>query len=276
MRLKTIVFCVVFAMFSCSVASFAQYQIPQEQKPKPTENRVTRLSELTTIAPRKLIDCPTAALLPRGSFDFDIRFFPNGGVNIALGIGLMRRLNVGMAFGGEEIIGERDPNWNPRIEFMVKYRLVNETYMLPAFALGFDSQGYGAYDDSLKRYVTKSKGFYGVVSKNYLVLEIPVGFHFGGNYSLENEDKDRGMTFYLGGDVRITEDIAGTMEYDLALNDNRKDELYGRGYGYLNIGIQWIFQDRLILELDLKNVLRNKPGDYTMGREVRMIYVESF
>ena len=276
MKLKAIVFCLVFILLFCFTLSFAQYQVPQEQNSRPTENKVTRLSELSTIPPRKLIDAPTAALLPRGSFDFDIRFFPNGGANLALGIGLMRRLNIGMAFGGEEIIGEKDPNWNPRIEFMVKYRLISETYMLPAFALGFDSQGYGAYDDSLRRYANKSKGFYGVVSKNYLVIEVPVGLHFGGNYSLENEDKDRGMTFYLGGDARITEDIAGTIEYDLALNDNRKDQLYGRGYGYLNIGIQWIFQDRLTLELDLKNVLRNKPGDYTMGREVRMVYVESF
>lgn len=273
MKTTIAAYCFIF-LFILVGSLFAQYPETQSFDNRPT--KVTKISELSSLSPRKLVDCPTAGLLPRGSFDFDIRFFPNGGVNAALGIGLMRRLNIGMSFGGEELIGEKDPNWNPRIEFMVKYRLVNETYMLPAFALGFDSQGYGAYDDSLRRYATKSKGFYGVVSKNYLVLEIPVGFHFGGNYSLENEDKDRGMTFYLGGDARITEDIAGTIEYDLALNDNRKGQSYGRGYGYLNIGIQWIFQDRLTLELDLKNVVRNRPGDYTMGREVRMVYVESF
>ncbi|MCJ7507238.1 MAG: YjbH domain-containing protein [candidate division Zixibacteria bacterium] len=277
MKMKVILFCLVF-IFIMAGSSLAQYQPPpEEQKHDVTSSKVTKISGLSTLSPRKLIDCPTAALLPRGSFDFDIRFFPNGGVNIALGIGLMKRLNVGMSYGGEEIIGDKDPNWNPRIEFAVKYRLINESYMMPAFALGFDSQGYGAYDDSLDRYANKSKGFYGVISKNYLVFEqVPVGLHFGGNYSLENEDKDKSMDLYLGADVRITEDLAGTLEYDLAFNDNRKDQYYGRGYGYLNIGIQWIFQDRLVLELDLKNVLRNKPGDITMSREVRMVYVEYF
>jgi hypothetical protein len=277
MKMKLIVFCLIFILILVG-SSLAQYQPPpEEQKHDVTSPRVTKISGLSTLSPRKLIDCPTAALLPRGSFDFDIRFFPNGGVNIALGIGLMKRLNVGMSYGGEEIIGDKDPNWNPRIEFAVKYRLINESYMMPAFALGFDSQGYGAYDDSLKRYANKSKGFYGVISKNYLVFEqVPVGLHFGGNYSLENEDKDKNLDLYLGGDVRITEDLAGVLEYDLALNDNRKNQPYGRGYGYLNLGIQWIFQDRLVLELDMKNVLRNRPGDITMSREVRMVYVESF
>lgn len=275
MKIKVIGFGLIF-LFVLVGLCFAQYQTPQEETYDVAQTKVTKVSEVSTMAPRKLVDCPTAGLLPRGSFEFDIRFFPHGGVNSALGIGLMRRLMIGMAYGGEGIIGEETPNWNPRIEFMVKYRLIEETYFLPAIALGFDSQGYGAYDDSLDRYANKSKGFFGVASKNYLVMDVPVGFHFGVNYSLENDDGDKNLDMYMGGDVRVTEDIAGTIEYDWALNDNRKNEVHGRGYGYMNIGIQWIFQDRLILELDLKNVLRNKYGDETLGREIRMTYVEFF
>ncbi len=41
------------------------------QKGEP--NKVTRIRDWGKIQPRKLIDCPTAGLLPRGGFDFDIK-----------------------------------------------------------------------------------------------------------------------------------------------------------------------------------------------------------
>jgi len=62
--------------------------------------------ELDTIEPRTLIECPTAGLLPRGSFDFDVRIFPNGGMLSGVSIGLMNRLLIGFSFGGEQIIGD--------------------------------------------------------------------------------------------------------------------------------------------------------------------------
>ncbi|MGB7060925.1 MAG: hypothetical protein WBF13_01055, partial [Candidatus Zixiibacteriota bacterium] len=61
--------------------------------------KVTEVSRVPMLEPRRLIDCPTAGLLPRASFDFDIRMFPAGGVIFGLDIGLMRRFMVGMSFG---------------------------------------------------------------------------------------------------------------------------------------------------------------------------------
>ena len=84
------------------------------------------------LQPTKLIDCPTAGLLPRGSFDFDIKVYPQGGLIFRLDIGLMKRFMVGMSFGGENVIGDGEPDWNPRIEFAAKYRLINESWSFPA------------------------------------------------------------------------------------------------------------------------------------------------
>lgn len=238
--------------------------------------KVKPVSEFSTIQPRKLIDIPTAGLLPRGSFDFDIRVYANGGVVTTIDVGLMRRFMIGVSFGGENIIGEGDANWNPRIEFLAKYRLINESYAFPAFALGYDSQGSGAFDDSLDRYVYKSKGFYAVMSKGYMAAEIPVGFHFGANYSLENADKDKDVSVFFGGDAQVSENLGFLAEYDLATNDDQFKEKYGQGYGYLNVGIQWIFLNRLQLEFHFRNILLNRKDISTWGREFRIVYFEMF
>jgi hypothetical protein len=228
------------------------------------------------LQPTKLVDVPTAGLLPRGSYDFDMKVYPKGGLNFRLDIGLMKRFMVGMSFGGENVIGDGEPDWNPRIEFAVKYRLINESWSFPALAIGFDSQGSGAYNDSLERYVYKSKGFYGVISKGYAMGDIPFGLHAGANYSLENDDKDKDVTLFFGADVLFGDNLGVVGEYDLGTNDDKAEELFGKGYGYLNLGVMWIFSDRLLLQFNLKNLLLNREDASTWGRELRIVYYESF
>lgn len=240
------------------------------------EQKVTKVAPVSTLPPRKLIDCPTAGLLPRGSFDFDIRIYPQGGTIFGIDIGLMRRFMVGMSFGGVNVIGEGEPDWNPRIEFLAKYRLINESYMFPALVLGFDSQGIGAYNDSLERYLYKSKGFYAVISKGYSLAELPLGMHAGVNYSLENEDKDKNASFFFGADMLLGDNLGVMAEYDLGTNDDKAEELFGQGYGYLNVGLQWIFSNRLFLQFNLKNLLLNRKDATTWGREFKIVYFESF
>jgi hypothetical protein len=240
------------------------------------KGEVKRVVEFSALQPRKLVDCPTAGLLPRGSFDFDIRIYGNGGLTTTIDVGLMHRFMIGMSFGGENVIGDGEADWNPGIEFLAKYRLINESYVLPAIAIGFDSQGSGVWDDSLNRYAYKSKGFYAVMSKGYLVAEVPVGFHFGANYSLENDDDDKDVSLFFGADVQATENLGFVGEYDLATNDDEFKEKYGQGYGYLNAALQWIFSSKLQLEFQFKNILLNREDISAWGREFRIIYFEKF
>ena len=263
----------IFLITSLLVVSVANPSVFAQEIEK---GKVRPVSEFSALQPRKLIDCPTAGLLPRGSFDFDIRIYPQGGVIFGIDVGLMKRFMIGMSYGGENVIGDGDPDWNPRIEFLAKFRLINESYVLPALAIGFDSQGIGAFNDSLDRYVYKSKGFYAVMSKNYLVAEVPVGFHVGTNYSLESKDKDKDMPLFFGGDIRLNENLGFVAEYDLGTNDDEDKALYGQGYGFLNMGAQWIFSNQLQLEFVFKNMLLNRKDISTWGREFRITYFEMF
>ncbi len=235
------------------------------------------------VEPRQIVDCPTAGLLPRGSFDIDLRIFPGGGILTGISIGLMDRLLVGFSYGGQDIIGNRKIAWNPRVEFRAKYRLFEEGLRFPALAVGFDSQGYAAADslgnyktyiDKKERYAIKSKGFYLSMSKNYSFLG-GFGIHWGVYYSLERDDGDKDISGYIGFDKSLNREISLLAEYDLALNDNEDNSVVS-GEGYLNAGVRWTFADRLNLELDFKDISVNRKKSPRPGREIRIVYLEYF
>jgi len=226
------------------------------------------------VQPRMMIDAPTAWTLPRGAFDFVTRVYPEGGVLGEVAIGLSNHFMIGISYGADRIISEREAIRNPRLELNVKLKLVDEQYYFPAIAVGFASQGYGSWDNELDRYTYKSKGFYAVITRSLYFYKWSLGGHAGINYSLRNDDNDDDPSFFVGIDSRFSQNFALVMEYDLALNDNKSAQRYGRGRGYLNMGLKWIYSENLELEAILKNLLNNRRGVGSFSRGIRITYME--
>ena len=232
--------------------------------------------ELNGYQPTMLVDCPTAGTLQRASFNTVMRAYPNGGILARTAIGLSNRLMIGISYGAEGVLAEERPNWNPRIEFDVKLSMIDEGLVFPAASVGFCSQGYGSYNDTYERYTYKSKGFYVVASKNYPFYNWQIGFHGGFNYSTEQEDDDDNINFFLGMDTRLNQDVGLVLEYDFATNDNRSLTSAGKGNGYLNASLQWLYADNLVMEFMLKNLSNNRKGVTDIWRGLRVTYVEHF
>ncbi len=225
---------------------------------------------------RWIIETPTAGMLPRGAFDLDFRTFSGGGLQGQLDIGLMSRFSVGLSYNAATVFSDVTPEWGPRLEFQLRLRILEEGHGLPAVAVGYSSQGFGPYDAEHSRYQIKSPGFYTVVSTNFLLYSYNAGFHAGINYSLEN-DIDDDPSGFIGFNSDLGYDMTFLAEYNLAINDNTNEySLYGRGRGYLNMGLVWYITDGLSLELDLKNLLKNRAGAGSIDREARLVYVEFF
>ena len=253
---------------------------------------------------RELIHLPTAGIFHLGESDFDMRIYSDSGIHLSAGLGLRNNTMIGFTLGGENIIGDGLPEWNPQIEFDIKYLAVGETRNIPAIAIGFDSQGYGTYHDNpvtryrkdpngayvvdkenvrVDRYDYKSRGLYLVATKNY-PLGIGfgrVGFHAGFNFSLETRDNDRDLNFFVGMDWNLKKLSPNTFfmfEYDAALNDNDfryqvpgDERNFGakESLGYLNLGIRWQVSEGFTVEGALTDLLES-AGTY--GREIRMTY----
>ncbi|MCX6827243.1 MAG: hypothetical protein NTV06_08290 [candidate division Zixibacteria bacterium] len=229
------------------------------------------------IPKRELVNAPTAATLPRGCFDIILRVFANGGILSSTSIGLSNSFMVGLSYGAEEIVAENSPHWNPQIEFNLKLRLIKEGYYLPNFSVGFSSQGYGTYSSEWKRYAYKSKGLYAVVSRSFYFYKSSVGGHFGINYSTEHQkDKDDDPSFFIGFDTQLNYDVAFVVEYDAGLNDDKSTQYFGKGRGYLNMGVKWLFSENLELEAVFENLLNNRRDVNSFGRGLRFTYIEFF
>ncbi|MCC7263929.1 MAG: hypothetical protein IT369_15560 [Candidatus Latescibacteria bacterium] len=232
-----------------------------------------RTAAESRVEPVRLIDCPTAGLVGKGHFGVDLRFFPQGGVMGLLNAGVLDRLSIGLSFGGEQIIGDQDVDWYPRVEPAIRYRVVEEGQALPAVVLGYETQGYGGYQDG--RYQIKSKGVFLVTSKNYTGPLGQFGIHGGLNLSREHSDHDSDLSGWVGLDKSINADLGLVAEYDLATNDNNHSAL-GSGDGYLNVGAHWSVVPNLSLSLLLKNLLGNGVGEQHLSRELAVRYSEEF
>ena len=225
------------------------------------------------IEPVMLINKPTAGTLLRGSFRGSLLAYPEGGMLGGLDAGVTDRLMFGISYGGTNVIGTGDVNWNPQVGVNLRYRLIEEGFTNPALTLGYDSQGFGNYIDSTSRYQEKSVGLFAVASKNFNLLGF-LGIHAGINYSFERED-DKSPNLFVGIDKSINPELALTCEYDFALNDNDDDAL-GSGKGYLNAALHWTFAGRLRIDFILKNVLKNRKEVPYMSRAIRISYIEIF
>ena len=237
------------------------------------------------LPPRWLVDLPTAGTLPRGYYDIGVRIFPGGGSIVNTDIGLSNRLMIGISYGGDAILSNVDPKWNPSIEFNLKFRLVDELEYFPGVSVGFSSQGNGSFIESYDRYTFKSRGFYLVASRSFYFYQWTAGWHFGMNFTQENNfDKEDDINFFAGFDATFKYNLALISEYDLALNDDRAtlpdgvsaNEAGGKGRGYLNLGVKWLFTDNLELEAIAKDIFVNRRDAETITREIRINYIDKF
>lgn len=219
----------------------------------------------------QLVDVPVAKTLFQGEMTAELRMYPNGGLLTSVLVGLTDRIGMGISYGGENIIGMGEVNMNPQPAVHLQYMLISEQNLSPAIMVGFNSQGQGAYNQSLKRYAVKSRGIYAVVSKNTSFLG-GLGMHGGVNWSLENEDKDSDPNLFAGLHKWINSELAVLCEYDTAINDNQ-DQALGSGKGYFNAALQWSFNQTLFVEFDWKNIFEN--GEHVPGssREIKLIYI---
>lgn len=227
--------------------------------------------EKATIESRFLIDLPSAGVLSHGTMALDLDFYQSGGLLTSVSVGVFSRLLLGISFGGAGLIGSDHIYWNGSPGVTARLRVLDETFMLPAFALGFDSQGKEKYVEPLHRYTIKSLGFYGVASKNYRVAGY-LALHGGVNYSFEQDDGDADINVFAGAEKTLGSFLSFLAEYNLGMNDSNRDAL-GRGRGYLNVGFMASLGGGLMLGFNLKDIIKNQDGVAIGNRTVRLEYV---
>jgi hypothetical protein len=228
-----------------------------------------------SIEPRYIIDKPTAGLIGKHNLGLNVDFYQQGGILLDATFGILDVLDVGLSYGGYNIIGSNDNiKWNDLPGVKIKFRAFEEKVNVPAIAVGFESQGRELYYPDSKRYAIKSPGFYIVASKNFSWLGF-ISYHLGVNYSLETDDGDKDPNVYFGLEKTIGDYVSFFAEYDFGVNDDLKKS-FGQGKGYLNLGLCWSVGNGVTLNIEGKNLLDNKrwekKGTRIIGIEVIQLF----
>jgi hypothetical protein len=167
----------------------------------------------------EVVDIPTSDILDPSTFSTSFRFYNDGGIMSRLVIGPFRRVNLGISFDAQRVIGSADPHLiRPSVFF--KLRFFDGNDFLPAFALGYDNQGY-LYQESTKRFLQDEKGIYLVGSHEILLPNLEL--HAGMN--VPKEDSDAKLFGFFGASYKIVPSFALLAEYDNIRNapTNRVD-----------------------------------------------------
>ncbi|MDA3861111.1 MAG: hypothetical protein PF445_07770 [Melioribacteraceae bacterium] len=221
---------------------------------------------------RSLIDMQTAGVLEKGYVGVGIDVMPQGVMISAIEVGVFNNFSFGISYGAENVIGSGDVSFYPLPGVYAKGRIFDEDEMMPAIAIGFDSQGKGEYNDSLNRYQIKSPGLFVASSKNFELLGY-LSIHAMLNYTLERDDNDKDLNLAIGVEKTIGSKVSLYAEYDFALNDNNPLSL-GSGKGYLNFGVRWAIAEGFTVGLDLRDVLSNeKINTYSADRALFVEYI---
>lgn len=219
---------------------------------------------------RSLIDMPSAGILEKGFVGVSMDAMPHGVLISKIEVGVFTNFSFGISYGAGNLIGSGDPDWYEWPGINARLRLLDETDGIPAFTIGFDSQGKGVYDEALNRYQIKSPGVFIVASKNFNFLGY-LSVHGGINYSMEKDDDDKDANIWLGMEKTLGSKVSLLIEYNFGINDNAIKS-FSDERGYLNMGVRWAVGDGFTIGMDLRNLVDNNK--FTSKVADRALYVE--
>lgn len=226
----------------------------------------------------KLVDCPTPGGPLPGWADVELRFAGGGGVLGDITLGLFSRLWMGIAYGGEGIIGYQKPRWNPLPGVHMNFRLLNESSLLPALAFGFTNQGYGRWLEEVERYQYRARGFYLTLAKSFAT---PLGgewaWYIGASRNTTEEPR-KGVDLFAALSLKPIPLLEMVGEFSGGLNERNDPHSISLNKGYLNAAIRLYPGSRFAIDLILHDITSNLTsevrGGESIGRELRVSYQE--
>ena len=221
-----------------------------------------------------IVDMPTAGILHKNKINVEAEAFDRGGLLLGFKYSPVSRLSTGLNFGGSRIIGNDEVKWQNLPGIYIAFRALNERTWLPAFTLGFDTQGKGGFSMNEKRFEFMSPGAYLAISKSFVWDIGYLAFHGGINYSLEPDPDDRGINYWIGLEQSVSEYGSIMFEYNPSLTE--EDSPYTNEKGFLNLSYRYSIHQGVTFELKLRDLLKNIEGSNNFKRIFKVEVIRSF
>ncbi len=175
-------------------------------KPKAS---VTRSARSGGVQPdTDVIDAPTTAVLDNYGYSARSRFYSRGGILEYLSFGVYPGINLGASAAVDGLIGDERRVRMRAPTAQVKYRFYEGDKDMPAFAVGFDGQGY-SYNAGDRRFNQRQRGFYVVATKE---LGLP-GLQLHPSFNISDFDSN-GIFGSLPLSINIKDKASILVEWD--------------------------------------------------------------
>jgi hypothetical protein len=192
------------------------------------------------------VDNPLPIMLYHGEVIIHIKEEPIGNLRAKLGVGIWNGIILSASFGGTNIVGYGDIDWEDRPSLDCRIRL---------FDNGIIESVIGYNDEPIENYARKY--IFATVGTRQLPGLILSG---GANYNYEEEV--RGMDLFGNAALTIGEAHTFHLEYILGANDEEKNRF--------NLGYK-LQSGSLGIQFDLKNIFAE-----SVGRQLQIFYRENF
>ncbi len=191
------------------------------------------------------IDNPLPVLLYHGEVLIHIKEEPINNLRAKIGVGIWNGIILSTSFGGTNIVGYNDIQWEDRPALDLRVRL---------FGNGILESVFGYNDEPIEEYAKK---YLFVTAGTRLFPGLILAG--GANYNYED---DNGMDFFGNAALNLGEAHTFHLEYIMGVNDEDKNR-FNLGYKLQpgSMGIQF----------DLKNIFSGN-----VGRQLQIFYRESF
>ena len=157
------------------------------------------------------IDVPSPEVLPAHSLGVNARAFSGGGLLAYFDFAVSGRFSVGISETFEHLIGTNDQEIKLLVpSLQAKLRLYDGDENWPAFAVGFDNQGF-LYDHGAKEYTQKARGLYVNAAKEVLIPGLI--FAPGINITVEGFEFDK-LAAFAAASYNIRDAAALLLEWD--------------------------------------------------------------
>lgn len=202
---------------------------------------------------------PDPAVLGHGHYAVAMHLAPNGGLLASINVGFFERLQIGLAWGGENIIGSGRIQWYNLPGAEIKVAILKEESFPLSLTAGFNSQ-----DPVWSRYLNPA-GFYLVTGKSLSAGWVGFDLAVGGGYDILSEED---WHLYAVTGLRLGESFRITPELVVYPDPWIADPLN------LGIAARWELTPGTGLDFMITDLL--EPWEYGWTRSVRFQITQEF
>lgn len=198
----------------------------------------------------------TAGLVAPGTYGVSLSTFPSDGLRFSLSIGVVRRVMLGLGYGGWNLTGLESPAWFEHVSLKAGVRLLDESDAFPGILAGFDNEPEPARTGG--SYSRTSRDLYLSASKNFETFGGDMAFHLG--LSLDVRDPVHAGS-WIGMDKSLPGGFGAALEWDLA-TDEADSVRIDNGGGFLNGELFWESFGQVRVSLQFVDLLETGGESY--------------